>query len=99
MAKSPPAFDPTDPVDRAAEAARRHVTTAMIAIAESGEIAALPPGTALSATIAGALTGVVGSLLAQVRPDSRDELMKVIEDWLPQAREQAESILISGQRR
>lgn len=71
----------------------------MIAIAESEEIAALPPGTALSATIAGSLTGVVGSLLAQVRPDSRDELMKVIEDWLPQAREQAESILISGQRR
>lgn len=96
MADHLPSFDPADPIDRAAEMARKRVTAAMIAIAESGEMAALPPGTALSATIAGALTGVVGSLLAQVSPASRGALMSAIVDSLPHARAQAETMLNKG---
>jgi hypothetical protein len=93
MADHLPAFDPTDPFDIAAESARRRVCAAMIAIQTSREMAALPPGKALSATLAGSLTGLIGSALAQVSEESRDELMAAIESTMPHARSAAEAML------
>jgi len=87
------AFDHTDQFDVAAEAMRKRVVGAIIAAREGGELGTLDGQQEVLAVLAGGLTAVVGALLCSITANSHDEMMKIIADYLPRARENAAAII------
>lgn len=86
-------FNPGDPFDAMAESFRLQVAEVFLAAGKVAIFRDLPSDRKIEAFMAGTLTGVIGCVFASFQPQVRDELMKVIIDYLPQARHQAEEIL------
>lgn len=93
-------FDPGDPFDAMAESIRRQVCDIALGMLNVGVYRDLTPGRQIECLIAGLLTGTIGALFAQIDPihsdEGRAELMRAIEAYLPQARQQAEEIIDNG---
>lgn len=86
-------FDPTDDVDRIADDLRRKVAEIVMDV----RAAALKEGVGHApfaiAVMAGLMTATVGTLMALMEPEGHEGLMQALEDYLPQARENAEDII------
>lgn len=89
------AFDPGDPFDAISESVRIDVLNIVLRLGSVAIYRDLPPVRQFEAFVAGALTGVVAAAFAHVEPHTRDAAMDCIVNYLPQAREQAEDILLT----
>lgn len=85
-------FQPDLPSDAIAESFRRQIIDMML---EAGKIAIfrdMQPHDQLGAFMAGTLTGLIGVMFVYVDRQGRDGVIEAIREYLPQARDQAESI-------
>lgn len=91
-----PAFDPEDAFDAAAEAYRKALCDLVLAKRRCAEVAALPPMRQFEAMVCGIATGLISCAFAHVRPDGRDDVMRMLAEYLPHARLNAESTMREG---
>jgi hypothetical protein len=90
-------FDPSDPFDVACEEMRKAFADLVIAAhAGNGMFTRLDAREQVGAVLCGGLTGVVGVLMSMTTEASRADLMEAIADYLPTARENAESVTLEG---
>lgn len=86
-------FDPGDDFDAMAESFRRQTADMALVALDAGVFRDLPGHRQIECFMAGVVAGLIGVCFAQITPAGRDEMMKVIEAYLPQARENVEGIL------
>ncbi len=90
-------FDPSGPFDVACEEMRKAFVDLVIAAhAGNGMFKRLDVREQVGAVLCGGLTAVVGALMSMTTEASRDDLMEAIADYLPTARENAESVTLEG---
>lgn len=91
-------FDPTDPVDVAADAVRRDIADIGLKILEDPSFTALEPQDQITAIIGGGMTGIIGVVFSMVENDAsvRDLLANYIQNVVPQAAAHAAAILDDG---
>lgn len=94
--KKPKPFDPNDDFDALADVFRRHVAHMYLMAQGQSPFAQLPPVRQLECFLCGVLTGVLGVSFACVMPEGRDDVMKMLADYLPQARLNVEDMLREG---
>lgn len=92
-------FDAGKPAERLADRVRVEVVNLALRIMDDPDYRALSSIEQLEAFMAGGVTGVICGCFASIQPHGRDEMMQVIEAYLPQAREQAEAIHDGAMRR
>jgi hypothetical protein len=85
-------FDPADPEDAMSEMFRRQVTDMALGAYKVTTYRDLNTLQQLDCFIAGALTGLVGVVLASIKSEGADAMMDHIAKCLPVARQLAESI-------
>ncbi|MDO8596599.1 MAG: hypothetical protein Q7R45_08245 [Sulfuricaulis sp.] len=88
-------FDPGDPFDAMAESFRRHTADMALTALDAAVFRDLDGARQIECFIAGVLTGLVGVCFAQIETSDRNKLMRVIEAYLPQARKNAEEMLVA----
>lgn len=94
---TPAPFNPDDPFDAVADVFRRHMVNMFMATkATCPPFAELEDVRELECFLIGALTGMVGVAFAHVTPRGRDDVMQLLADYMPQARDKAEAILREG---
>lgn len=86
-------FDANDPFDQLAELAKCEIADAGLRILKAAEAFDLPDLARTQATLAGIMTGACGVAQAHFDPSARNhaELLKVLEEYLPWAFDQARS--------
>ncbi len=85
-------FDPSDPMDAMADSFRVQITDMALNAYKATIYRDMSTQQQLECFVAGALTGLVGVVLASVKTEGADVAMKYIVECLPIARENAESI-------
>jgi hypothetical protein len=85
-------FDPGDPFDAMSELFRTQVIQLLIDAEKITIYRELDPKRQLECFVAGALTGLVGGCLAQIKPEGYDYIMEYIGQCLPMARRFSESV-------
>lgn len=85
-------FRPDLPSDAMAESFRRQVCDMMLEAGKAAIFRDMPPHDQLGAFMAGTLTGLIGVMFVFVDRQGRDGVIEAIREYLPQARDQAESI-------
>lgn len=86
-------FDPGDEFDAMADWFRVRVCEIAVEASKIAIYRDLPDGRQLECFMAGAFTGAVGVCMAMGRPESHDELVQAIADFLPDARQNAAEIM------
>lgn len=86
-------FDPADAFDAMAESFKRQVADMALKAERAAIYRELDPWRQLECFMAGVVTGLVGVCFASIKPEARDEMMKVIAEYLPQARDNVEGII------
>lgn len=92
----PEKFDPSNPFDAMAETFRRQIVGIATGAYRTTIYREMTPAQKLESFMGGVLTGLVGVCFASIQPEGRDEMMKAITAYLPQAREQVEGIFIDS---
>lgn len=87
------AFDPFDPVQQFADAHRKGVADLALSLESDPRFSKLSQVEKLEMCVAGLLTGVIGVAFAHIEEGGRDSLMESVENFLPEARQQAEDIM------
>ena len=88
-------FDPGEPFDAMAENFRIQMANMALTASEAAIYRDLDGIRQIECFVAGVLTGLVGVCFSQIEPTKigRDQIMRVIEHYLPHAREQVEIML------
>lgn len=89
----PEPFDPGSPFDAMAETVRRRVATIALDMPKAAIFREMDSMRQLECFIAGTVTALIGVSFAHIEAAGRDDMMKVITDYIPQARQQAEAML------
>lgn len=92
-------FDAADPFDASADMFRRQIAEMATTALEFPGYRALGGIDQVRCLMAGIMTGLIGVCFAHIEPAGRDEMMKAIKRYLPQARENAEGIMRDGASR
>ena len=92
-------FDKTDPYERMADRFRKQVAEMATKAMTDDDYLSLTPDEQLESFMAGITTGLIGVCFAHIRPGGRDEMIKAIAAYLPQARLQVEGIFKNGRTR
>lgn len=90
--KKPAPFDPGDPFDAMSEMFRTQVVQLLIDADKITIFRDLGSQRQLECFVAGALTGIVGGCLAQIKPEGYDYMMEYIGQCLPTARMFTENV-------
>ena len=93
MPLQPTPFDAGDDFDAMAESFRRQVSDMALRAMDAAVYRDLDGHRQIECLMAGVVTGLIGVCFASIKPEGRDEMMRVIEAYLPQARENVEGIL------
>ena len=88
-------FNPVDPFDVASEMFRRQVTDLALAAYKVTVYRDMPPIEQLGAFVAGVMTGLIGVCFASIEAEGRAEMMRFIEHYMTQAKEQASAMIES----
>lgn len=83
-------FDPGDAFDAMADSFRVQTVDLLLQARKAAIFSDLPPASQIECFVAGVMTGLVGSCFACITDDGHDEMMTVIADYLPLARQNAE---------
>lgn len=89
-------FDHAEPFDVMADQFRRQTAGIASAAYKTTIYRELTPVQQLESFIFGVTVGLIGVCFASIRPEGRDEMIRAIVDYLPQAREQVEGIMLDG---
>jgi hypothetical protein len=89
-------YDADHPFERVADRFRKDIAEVAVRASETDAYKALSPEQQIQSFMAGAMTAVIGVCFAQVENAGWDAIMEAIEDYLPQARIQAEGIIDSA---
>lgn len=89
-------FDGSDPYERVADVFRREVCEIARKATQNKDYQRLSPVKQVECFMAGVTTGLIGVCFAYIENAGRDEMMAAIEEYLPQARMQAEAIIESA---
>lgn len=93
MSEKLTAFDAGDPFDAMAESFKAQVADMALAAAKAAIYRDMEPTRQVECFMAGVMTGLLGVCFAHIMPEGRDEMMNVIEAYLPQARLNAEEMI------
>lgn len=93
MREAPEAFDPGDDFDAMAESIKRQTVDLFISMENFAVWNGLGSMRQIECFMAGVTTGLIGVCFTHITPEGRDEMMKVIETYLPQARLNVEGML------
>lgn len=89
-------FDAGDPFDAAADMFRRQIADMALATMDAPPMDRLPGHRQIEAIIGGVLVGMIGVCFAHVKPSGYPAVMKVIKQYLPQAKATALEIMAEG---
>lgn len=87
------AFDPSNPAELLADEFRKEVAALAERLFDSPQYDGLDSKAHVAAFVAGVSTALIGVAFSQIRDEGRDDMMRFIRHYLPQAQEQAEAIL------
>lgn len=88
-----PQWDAGEPFDAMAENFRRQITTMVLNADRVAIYRQLDSMKQIECFIAGTVTALIGVCFSSIMPEGRDEMMKVITQYIPQAREQVEAMI------
>jgi hypothetical protein len=89
-------FDPTDPAEIAADNFRVQVCELALSASNDPHYQILDPVKKVESFMGGVLVGLIGVCFASVEAEGRDAMLEAIKEYLPQARDQAEAIMIGS---
>lgn len=89
-------YNAAHPFERAADQIRKDIAELARRTMESKDYKALSSIEQVQCFMAGAMTAVIGVCFAHIDDAGRDAMMEAIEEYLPQARAQAEGIIESA---
>lgn len=92
------AFDPTDPFDTCCEAIRLAMGDAALQAVQSALYRELSPSDQVECLVRGMLVATIGVAFSIIKPEGRDELLKIMAGMLPEMAEHAEAIIRNGAR-
>jgi hypothetical protein len=86
-------FEEQSDFDQLADSLRRQVAGLVLTMQQNAIYQSMEPIQQVEVVIAGLTCGLVGACFATIKPRGRDQMMKMIRNYLPQAREHAEAIV------
>lgn len=89
-------YNADHPFERAADQIRKDIAELAHRMMEGKDYKSLSPVQQLECFMAGAMTAVIGVCFAHIDETGHDAIMEAIEEYLPQARAQAEGIIESA---